>query len=111
MVGSAESSQLHLLAILNLLCVRVTPLNGHLAVGVGVDEHVEGAVTVELGEEGDGCGDLAEDGGDLGLDLGLSLFGGEGGTASRGCVFLIGRGGLGLGLGFCRLEDLDLEMA
>lgn len=73
MVGGAEPTQLHPLAILNLLGIRVSPLDGDVRVGVGVDEDVEGAVAVELGEEGDRGGDLAEDGGDLGLDLGLGL--------------------------------------
>lgn len=83
MVRRAEAPQLHPLAVLNLLCVRVAPLDGDVAVGVGVDEDVEGAVAAELGEEGDGRGDLAEDGGDFGLDLGFGLlfFGEEGGVA------------------------------
>lgn len=74
MTTRAKTPQLHPLAALNLLCVAVAPLERHLAVGVGVDEHVEGAVAVELREEGDARGDLAEDCLDLGLDLGFGLF-------------------------------------
>lgn len=65
MIRGAEASQLDPLSVLNFLGVRVSPLDGHVRVGVGVDEHVESAVAVELREEGDGGGDLAEDGGDL----------------------------------------------
>jgi len=118
MVRGAEAAQLDVLAVCNLFCVRVAPLDGHVRVGVGVDEHVEGAVAAELGQEGDGRGDLAEDGGDFGLDLGLGLvvgrrLRGPSGTGG-GCVFLVllagrgFRGGPG-GLGFRgRLGDLDL---
>ena len=73
MVARAEAAQLDALAVLDLLGVAVAPLDGHLAVGVGVDEHVEGAVAVELREERHARRDLPEDGGDLGLDLGLGL--------------------------------------
>ena len=92
MIRGAEPSQLDPFAVLNLLCVRVPPLDGDVAVCVCVDEHVEGAVTGELGEEGDGGGDLAEDGGDFGLDLGFGLvfFGEEGGCGGCGRgVFLL----------------------
>lgn len=75
MAGGAEAAQLDALAVGNLLGVAVAPLDGDVTVGVGVYEHVEGAIAGELGQEGDRGGDLAEDGGDLGLDLGLGLFG------------------------------------
>lgn len=80
MVRRAEAPELDPLAVLDFLCVGVAPLDGDVAVGVCVDEDVEGAVAGELGEEGDGGGDLAEDGGDFGLDLGFGLvfFGEEG---------------------------------
>lgn len=89
-IRRAEASQLHSLAILNLLSVGVSPLDGDVAVRIGVDEDVEGAVAAELGEEGDGGGDLAEDGGDFGLDFGLGLFfvGEVGVVCGRG-VFLL----------------------
>lgn len=71
----AEAAQLDLFPADNFLAVAVAPLNGDIRVGVGVDEHVEGALAaVQLGQKGDGGGDLAEDGGDFGLDLGLGLF-------------------------------------
>lgn len=73
MIRRAEPPQLHALAVDNLLGVAVAPLYRHVAVGVGVHEHVEGAVAAELGQEGDRGGDLAEDGGDLGLDLGFGF--------------------------------------
>ncbi|PMB65381.1 Ubiquitin carboxyl-terminal hydrolase 14 [Beauveria bassiana] len=93
----AESTQLHALAILNLLGVRVPPLDGHVAVGVGIHEHVEGAVAGQLRQEGDGRGDLAENGGDFGLDLLFRLFRlGRGGSGSTRGVLLIG-GGCGCG--------------
>lgn len=44
MACGAEPAQLDALAAGNLLGVAVAPLDRHLAVGVGVDEHVEGAV-------------------------------------------------------------------
>ena len=92
MIRGAEASQLHPFAVDNLLCVAVAPFDGDVAVCVSVDEDVERAVAVELGEEGDGCGDLAEYGCDLGLDLGFGLFLGllwrhDGGA--WGCVFLL----------------------
>lgn len=72
----AEAAQLDLLPADNLLAIAVTPLHRDVRVGVGVDEHVEGALPgVELGQESHRRGDLAEDGGDLGLDLGFGLFG------------------------------------
>lgn len=46
MTGSAEPAQLNPFAILDLLGIAVAPLDGNLAVGVGVDEDVERAVTI-----------------------------------------------------------------
>lgn len=51
MIRRAEPSQLHLFTVLDLLGVRVTPFNRDLAIGVCVDEHVKGAITVKLGQE------------------------------------------------------------
>lgn len=74
MIARAETSQLHLFAILNLLGVTVTPLQGNLGVGVGIDEDIEGAISIQHGQEGHrGC-DLSEDGLNFSLDFGLSLF-------------------------------------
>lgn len=93
-IGSAEAPQLYSLSVLNFLRVRVSPLNGDVAVGVCVDEDVESAITSELREEGDGSCDLAEDGGDLGLDLGFGLIGGDGGGGiGRVGIFLVVGGG------------------
>jgi len=92
MICGAEPPELHPFAVDNLLCVAVAPLDGHVAVCVGVDQDVESAVAVELWEEGDGCGDLAEYGCDLGLDLGFGLFLGllwRRGCDTWGCVFLL----------------------
>lgn len=47
--GGAEAAQLDPLAVLNLLGRGVAPLDGDVAVGVSVDEDVEGAVAAELG--------------------------------------------------------------
>jgi len=82
-VAGAKAAQLDALSVGNLLGVAVTPLDGYVAVSVSVDEHVEGAVACQLGEEGDRGGDLAEDGGDLVLYLLFCLFGvgGWGGCA------------------------------
>ncbi|KAJ8120436.1 hypothetical protein ONZ43_g2856 [Nemania bipapillata] len=73
MVTCAEPAQLHSLAIDNLFGVTIPPLNGHLTVGVSIHENVEGAVTGELWEEGNGGGDLAKQGSDLGLYFGFGL--------------------------------------
>lgn len=43
-----EATQLHTLAVGNLLPIAVAPLDGHLARSVGVDEDVEGAVALKL---------------------------------------------------------------
>lgn len=107
MIRRAEPPQLDTLAILNLLGIRVSPLDGHLRVGVRIDEDIEGAVAVELRQKRHARGDLPEDGGDLGLDLRLGLLGWRG---RWGAVFLVGRccGGFGFGFGFRGFEDLDL---
>lgn len=71
----AETAQLDALPIDDFFGVAVAPLNGHLARGVGVDEHVECAVAAaQLGQEGDRRCNLPEEGGNLSLDLSLGLF-------------------------------------
>ena len=83
MVARAETPQLHLLPVLNLLGVAVPPFHRHLRVRVRVDQDVERAIArVELGEEGDGGGDLAEDGLDLELDVLFGFLGGWFGSVS-----------------------------
>lgn len=76
MIAGAKTPQLHLLPVLDLLGIAIPPFDRHVGVGVGVDEDVEGAVAVELGEKGDGGGDLAEYRLDLRLDFFFGLFGG-----------------------------------
>jgi hypothetical protein len=89
-IRRTEAPQLHPFAVLNLLGVGVPPFDGDVAVGIGVDEDVECAIAAELGEEGDGGGDLAEDGGDFGLDFGFRLFFvGEEGVVGGGGIFLL----------------------
>lgn len=85
-ITGAEAPQLHLLPILDLLCITITPFDGDIRVGVGVDEDVEGAVAIELGKEGDGGGNLSEDGLDLRLDFLLRLL--------RRCLLIVARGGV-----------------
>lgn len=45
-ITRAEPAQLDSLPVLDLLGVAIAPFDRHLAVGVGVDEYVEGAVPV-----------------------------------------------------------------
>lgn len=87
--GGAEAAQLDALAAGDLLGVAVAPLDGHVAVGVGVDEHVEGAVAAQLRQERHARRDLPEDGRDLRLYLcfGLGLCRARwGGAAAAGAV-------------------------
>lgn len=72
MIRRTKPAQLHPLAAHNLFATihTVAPLDGHIAVCVGVHEHIEGmGAGVELREKGDAGGDLAEEGGDFGLDF------------------------------------------
>lgn len=72
MVCCAKSPQLHSLTANNLFPAisTVAPLYRYIAVGVGVYEHIEGVrAGIELREEGDTGGDLAEEGGNFGLDF------------------------------------------
>ena len=83
MIARAETPQLHLLPVLNLLRVAVPPFHRHLRVRVRVDQDVKGAVAgIELGQECHGRGDLAEDGLDLELDFLLRLLRGRFGGVS-----------------------------
>jgi hypothetical protein len=72
----AETPELHLLPILDLLRIAIAPFHWYIAIRIGIDQYVERAVAIELGEEGYRGGDLAEDRLDLGLDLGFGLLGG-----------------------------------
>lgn len=73
MVVRTEASQLYLLRVLDLFRVAIAPFNGHFGVGIGVNENVEGAVSIKHGKECDGCCDLAENSLYLILDLLLRL--------------------------------------
>lgn len=74
MVARAETPQLHLLPVFNLLRVAIAPLHRHFRVRVRVDQDVERAVArIELRKEGHGGGDLAENGLDFKLDVLLRL--------------------------------------
>jgi hypothetical protein len=74
MIARAEASQLDLFAVLNLFGVAVAPFKRYFRVGVGVDQHIEGAVAVQHGQKGYRCRDLSEDGLDFRLYLRLGLF-------------------------------------
>lgn len=83
-----KASQLHFFGVLDLLGVTVAPFNRHFGVCIGVDQDVEGAVTVKDGEESNGRGDLAEDCLDFVLDFFFGLFDGGCGlgiTAENEC--------------------------
>ena len=73
MIAGAEAPKLDFLPVFDLLGVAVAPLERHFGVGIGIDEHVERAVSVQHRQKGDGCSDLAEYGLDLALDLLLRL--------------------------------------
>lgn len=90
-VCCAESPQLHSLTASNLLSAisTVAPLYRYIAVGVGVYEHIKGVrAGIELREEGDAGGDLAEEGGNFGLDFCFGFLGGR-----SGCCVCCARGG------------------
>lgn len=69
MISSAETPQLHLLPVLDLFGVAISPLYRNVRISVSVDKDVESAIAIELWEEGHGGGDLSENGLDLGLDF------------------------------------------
>jgi hypothetical protein len=74
MITRAETPQLDLLPILNLLRITVAPLHRHIRVCIRIHQDVECAVAIELWEEGYGCCDLTENGLNLFLDFFLGLF-------------------------------------
>lgn len=81
MAPRAEAAELDAFGVGNLLGVAVTPLHGHVRIGVGVHEHVERAGSVELRQECHGRGDLPEYRLDLSLDLDVGFVGLRGGGA------------------------------
>jgi len=113
----AKTPQLHLLPILNLLRIAISPLQRHFAVGICIHQHVECAIcAIERGEEGHGGGDLAEERLDLGLDLGVG-FGGVGwgcGGGGRGAEGVLVVGWVRDGLVWCGIlksSGLDAGVA
>lgn len=73
MIASAEASELHLLAILDLLRIAVAPFEWDIRVGVSIDKNVECAVSVEHWQESHGGRDLSENGLNLRLNFRLGL--------------------------------------
>lgn len=68
MIRRAESPQLYPLTADDLLAAvsTITPLYWHIAVGVGVYEHIKGVrAGIELWQEGNASGDLTEKGGNF----------------------------------------------
>lgn len=65
-----ETAQLNLFGVLDFLGVTVTPFHRHFRVGIGINEHVECAISVQHGEERNRRSDLAE----YGLNLFLYFF-------------------------------------
>lgn len=110
MISRTEPPQLNFLPANNLFPAinTVAPLHRHVAVSVGVYEHIEGVgARVELWEEGDAGGDLAEKGGDFGLNFRLGFFGGRSGCwvwcicgGGRGIFLVLGYGSRRLRGGF-----------
>lgn len=75
MITRTEASQLHFLAILNLLCIAISPFHWHFRVSVRVDQDIECAVSgIELREKSHRSCDLAENGLDLELNFFFCLF-------------------------------------
>lgn len=91
MIARAKTPQLHLLPILNLLSIAVTPLHRHLAIGIRVHQDVKRAIALQLRQECHRRRDLSEDGLDLRLDLDLGFLSrGRGAAGLRGGVLFIG---------------------
>jgi hypothetical protein len=106
MIACTETPELHLLPILNLLRITISPLHRHVGVCIGVYQHVERTIAIELRKESHGCCDLPEYGLYLFLDLLFGLFGGQFGAPvvvvsgmSEIEVWWVGWGGYLLGRG------------
>jgi hypothetical protein len=109
MIARAETPQLHLLPVLDLLRIAIAPLHRHLAIGIRIHQHVERAVAVQLRQERHRRRDLPEDRLDLGLDLDLGLLDRRRGRRVRRRVLLVSGSPR---RGFLRRrprEDLDLQ--
>ena len=89
MITRTKAPQLPLFPITNLFRIAIAPLHRYLAISIGIYQHVECTFAVELGQEGDGRGDLSEDRLDLGLDFCFGLLGGWCGGGCAGVVNLV----------------------
>jgi hypothetical protein len=69
MITGTKTPQLHLLPILNLLRITVSPLHRYLTIRICIYQYIKSTVSIEFGEKCYGSSDLAEDGLDLGLDF------------------------------------------
>lgn len=72
-VTRTETPQLHFLAVLDLLCITITPFHRYIGIRVCVHKNIESTITVQLGKERHRGGNLAKDGLNLILDLLLGL--------------------------------------
>jgi hypothetical protein len=52
-ITRAETPQLHLLAVLDLLCITVSPFNRHIRICVCIYQYIEGAVAIEYWKKRD----------------------------------------------------------
>ena len=75
MITRTKTPQLHLFPVLDLLGIAIAPFQRYFRVCVCIDQDIERAIAIELWEKGNGCGDLAEYGLDLVLDLLLRFLG------------------------------------
>jgi hypothetical protein len=69
MVARTETPQLHLLAILDLLRIAISPLHRHFTIRIRIHQHIERAISIQLWQECDRGRYLAKNRLDLGLDF------------------------------------------
>ena len=87
MITCRKTPQLHLLTVLYLFRIAISPLQRHLAIRIRIHENIKRAVAFQLREEGYACRNLAEDGLDLRLDFNFGFF--DCGGRSRPTVQLV----------------------
>lgn len=102
MVCRTKSPKLYVLAVRNLLGVRIAPFDRNVAIRISIHKHIECTVAAQLRQERDRRGDLPKDGRNLRLDLRLRLVGVGGRRCAQSRVFLILCGRIRFGLGFRR---------
>ena len=73
MIIRTKAPQLHLLPILNLLRIAISPLHWYFTIGIRIHQHIKRAIPIQLRQERNGSRDLAEDALDLGLDFWLGF--------------------------------------